>query len=79
MDKNMGTGDRVVRIVVAIVLAVLVYAGTLEGTAAIIAGAAAAYLAITAIIRSCLAYKLAGVDTNVQGQPYSTTDDRAGL
>ena len=79
MDKNVGPKDRIVRAVIAIVLAALLYVGVLEGTAGIVAGLAAVYLLITALLRSCLVYKLAGVDTNVEAQEYSTTDDRAGL
>jgi hypothetical protein len=79
MAKNVGPADRVVRIVVAIGLAVLIYLGTLGSTAAIVAGIVAAYLLLTGLLASCLVYKAIGVDTSVQEQPYSTTDDRAGL
>lgn len=79
MDRNVGPEDRVVRIVVALVLAGLIYLGTLQGIAAIIAGVVAAYLLITGLVVRCLVYKLAGIDTSIQEQPYSTTDDRAGL
>jgi hypothetical protein len=27
----------------------------------------------------CVLYKLVDIDTSIQEQPYSTTDDRAGL
>jgi hypothetical protein len=27
----------------------------------------------------CIFYKMADIDTSIQEQPYSTTDDRAGL
>ena len=79
MDRNVGPEDRVVRIVVALGLGVLVYLKYLEGTAAIITGVVAAYLLITGLLARCLLYKVIGVDTSVQEQPYSTTDDRAGL
>lgn len=79
MVKNLGGADRIVRIVVGIGLAVLIYVGTLGDTAAIVAGVIAAYLLITGLLSSCLIYKLIGVDTSIQEQPYSTTDDRAGL
>jgi hypothetical protein len=79
MAKNVGPADRVVRIVVAIGLAVLIYLGTLGSTAAIVAGIAAAYLLLTGLLATCFVYKAIGVDTSVQEQPYSTTDDRAGL
>lgn len=79
MVKNLGGADRIVRIVVGIGLAVLIYVGTLGDTAAIVAGVIAAYLLITGLLSSCLIYKLIGVDTSIQEQPYSTTDDRSGL
>jgi hypothetical protein len=79
MERNIGPEDRVVRIVVALVLGVIVYLGYLEGIAGIVTGVVAAYLLITGLLARCLVYKLIGVDTSVQEQPYSTTDDRAGL
>jgi DUF2892 family protein len=79
MARNVGPEDRVVRIVVALVLCVLVYMGTIPGVAGIIAGVVAAYLLITGLLARCVLYKLIGVDTSVQEQPYSTTDERAGF
>ena len=79
MSKNVGAADRVVRIVVALGLGLLIYLKTVDGTAAIVAGVVAAYLLITGLLASCLVYKVIGVDTSVQEQPYSSTDDRAGL
>ena len=79
MTRNCGAADRVVRVVVAIGLALLIYFGTLGETASIIAGVAAAYLLLTGLLGACLVYKAAGLDTSVQEQPYSTTDDRSGV
>jgi flagellar biosynthesis component FlhA len=79
MAKNIGPEDRVVRIVVGIVLAVLAYLGVLPGIATIVMAVLAAYLIITGVLARCLFYKLADIDTSVQEQPYSTTDDRAGF
>lgn len=79
MTRNVGPEDRVVRIVVAIGLAVIIYAGVLDGIAAIIVGIVAAYLLLSGLFSRCLVYKVADIDTSVQEQPYSTTDDRAGL
>ena len=79
MDKNVGPEDRVVRIVVGIGLAVIAYLGILPGVAAIVAAVVAAYLILSGLLARCLMYKLADIDTSVQEQPYSTTDDRAGL
>ncbi len=79
MDKNLGPKDRIVRTVLAIGLAVLAYVGVFGGTAQIVVGVVAAYLLITALLSACLVYKLAGVDTSVEAQEYSTTDNRSGL
>jgi len=79
MMKNCGPADRVVRIVVAVGLAIPIYFEAIEGTAAIIAGVIAAYLLLTGLLGMCLFYKVADIDTTVQEQPYSTTDDRSGL
>ena len=79
MVKNLGPKDRIVRTVVAIVLAVLAYVGVFGGVAQIVVGVIAAYFLITALLSTCLFYKLAGVDTSVEAQEYSTTDNRSGL
>ena len=79
MTRNVGPEDRVVRIIVGLALCVIIYLGYLEDTAALIAGIAAAYLILTGLLTRCLIYKLIGVDTSVQEQSYSTTDDRSGL
>ena len=79
MPKNVGPEDRTVRIVVGIALAVLAYLGVLPGVATIVMAVLAAYLLITGILARCLFYKVADIDTSVQEQPYSSTDDRAGL
>lgn len=80
MARNVGPEDRVVRIVVALGLCVLIYMGVIGGQIpTIIAGVLAAYLLITGLLVRCPLYKAIDVDTSVQEQPYSTTDDRAGL
>ncbi len=79
MAKNVGPEDRVVRIIVALAAGFFIYQGMLAGTAAIIAGALAAYLLISGLLARCIFYKMIDVDTSIQEQPYSTTDDRAGL
>jgi Protein of unknown function (DUF2892) len=76
---NVGPEDRVVRIVVAVGLGVLIYLKVLTDTAAIVTGLIAAYLLLSGLLKRCIFYKMIGVDTAIQEQPYSTTDDRAGL
>jgi len=79
MARNIGPEDRVVRIVLGIVLAVLAYLGVMPGVATIIMAVLAAYFLISGVLARCVLYKLADIDTSIQEQPYSTTDDRAGL
>jgi hypothetical protein len=79
MEKNVGPEDRIVRIVVALGLAVLIYVETIDGTAAIVTGIVAAYLFFSGLLARCLVYKMADIDTCIQEQSYSTTDDRSGL
>jgi hypothetical protein len=78
MAKNVGPEDRVVRIVAAIGLGVLIYF-VLEGTEAIVAGVLAAYLLLSGLFARDVFYKMLDIDTTIQEQSYSTTDDRSGL
>ena len=79
MTRNVGPEDRVVRIVVAVGLAILIYFADLGDTADLVTGIVAAYLLLSGLLAWCLVYKMAGIDTSVQEQSYGTTDDRAGL
>jgi hypothetical protein len=79
MTKNLGREDRGVRVVAAIALAVVAYYAGLSEIATIVVWVLAAYLLLTGLLGMCLFYKLIDVDTSVQEQPYSSTDDRAGL
>lgn len=79
MAKNVGTADRVARIVIGLGIALLILVGGLDEVAAIVAGVIAAYLLLSGLFARCLVYSAGGIDTTVQEQPYSTTDDRAGL
>jgi hypothetical protein len=56
MTKNVGTTDRIVRSVSAVVLLFLILTGAVEGTLAVIFGIVAAALLVTSAIRFCPAY-----------------------
>jgi hypothetical protein len=56
MKKNMGTIDRVIRIVLAIVVAILYMNGSITGAAAIILGILAVVFIITSLIGFCPLY-----------------------
>lgn len=79
MVKNVGPEDRVVRIVAGIALLVLIYFVEMSDLARILVGVAAAVLIITGLLARCLIYRMLDIDTSVQEQSYSTTDDRSGL
>lgn len=63
MKKNMGIFDRVLRIILAIVVAILIYMETLTGTAAIVLGIIAGIFLITSIFGICGLYSVVGVNT----------------
>jgi divalent metal cation (Fe/Co/Zn/Cd) transporter len=80
MAKNVGSQDRVVRIVAGLVIGIGAYfVGGLPQTALYIGMAIGIYLLLTGLFAWDLFYKLLDIDTCIQEQPYSTTDDRAGL
>lgn len=63
MKKNMGNADRILRIVVAIILGVLYYNGTISGTWGIVAIVVAVVFALTSIINFCPLYSVFGMST----------------
>ena len=56
MKKNMGSVDKMIRVVVALVLAALVYTGKVEGTAAYVVIAVGAIFVLTSLISFCPLY-----------------------
>lgn len=64
MKKNMGTADRVVRTIIAIIVAVLYFTGQITGTAAIILGILAIVFLLTSLVGTCPLYLPVGLSTN---------------
>lgn len=56
MKKNMGTADRVIRIIIAAIIAALYFSGQITGTLAIILGIVAIAFLVTSLIGWCPAY-----------------------
>ena len=56
MKKNMGNADRIIRIVVALVIAALYLTGIIEGTIGVIALVLAAVFLLTSIVSFCPLY-----------------------
>jgi hypothetical protein len=63
MKKNMGTADKIIRLIVAAVLAFLFYTGTITGTLGIVAVVAAAVFALTSLVSFCPLYTFIGINT----------------
>lgn len=64
MTKNMGMVDRVVRIVLALVVALLYFTGVISGTLAVILGIVAVILLLTGIVGFCPLYVPFNISTN---------------
>ena len=56
MKKNMGTIDRVVRFLVAVLIAILYFTDQISGVAAIILGIFAVVFLVTSFMSSCPLY-----------------------
>ncbi len=63
MQKNMGTVDRAIRIIVAAVVAALYFTGQISGTVAIVLGVLAAIFILTSAVGVCPLYSLIGLST----------------
>ena len=63
MKKNMGAIDKVVRLVLVAVIAVLYFNHIISGLAAIILGIFAVVFLLTSLVSFCPLYKLLGIST----------------
>lgn len=68
MKPNMGTADKVVRILVAIVIAGLYFANIISGTLAIILLVLAGVFILTSFMSFCPLYLPFGISTQKKGQ-----------
>lgn len=63
MKKNMGTTDKIIRILVAIVILVLYFTGQISGTLAIIGLILSGIFILTSFISFCPLYLPFGIST----------------
>ncbi|MEM6263932.1 MAG: DUF2892 domain-containing protein [Bacteroidota bacterium] len=63
MKKNMGTADRIVRILVAIAAVALYATGTVTGALGIVLIVVAVIFAATSTVSFCPLYRLVGIRT----------------
>jgi hypothetical protein len=63
MKKNMGTIDKVIRILVAVTIAILFFTGVITGTVGIILLVLAGVFVLTSLISFCPLYLPLGINT----------------
>lgn len=63
MKKNMGNADRIVRILIAALVAVLYFTHTITGTLGIVLLVLAAVFVLTSLVSFCPLYTLMGMNT----------------
>jgi hypothetical protein len=63
MKKNMGSLDKIIRILLVIAIGVLYYTKVIDGTLALILGAFAVVLLLTSLISFCPLYMPFGINT----------------
>ena len=63
MKKNMGTLDKAIRIVLALVGGYLLISGVIQGILGVVVGILAAIFLITSIIGFCPLYTIFGIST----------------
>jgi hypothetical protein len=63
MKQNMGTADKIIRLIVVAIIAVLYFAGQITGTAAIVLGIIAVAFLVTSLIGWCPTYVPFGIST----------------
>lgn len=63
MKKNMGTTDKIIRLVLAAIFAGLYFTNTVTGTTGIVLLVLAAVFVLTSLISFCPLYPLVGINT----------------
>lgn len=68
MKRNMGVTDKIIRLAVVAIIAVLYFTGQITGTAAIILGIVAVAFLVTSLIGWCPSYVPFGISTRKEGK-----------
>ena len=63
MKKNMGNADRIIRIILAAVVAVLYFTNTITGTLGVVLLVLAGVFVLTSLISFCPLYALVSLNT----------------
>jgi hypothetical protein len=63
MKKNMGNADRAIRVIIAVLIAVLYFTNVISGTLGLILLIVAGVFVLTSLISFCPLYSLIGLNT----------------
>lgn len=63
MKKNMGTADRIIRILIAVIIGILYFTGTITGTLGIVLLVLAGVFFLTSLVGVCPLYVPFGIKT----------------
>ena len=63
MKTNMGTADRIIRLIAAVIIGYLYYVGIISGTVAIVLGVLAVVFVATSFVSFCPLYLPFGLST----------------
>jgi len=63
MKKNMGSADKIIRILLAVVFAALYFTGTVTGTFGLVLVVAAGVFVLTSLVSFCPLYTVLGIST----------------
>ena len=63
MKKNMGNTDKLIRLLFALLIAVLYFTNVITGTLAIILGIVAVVMVLTSLVSFCGLYTVLGINT----------------
>jgi hypothetical protein len=63
MKKNMGNTDRIIRIIIAAIIAGLYFTGTITGTLGVVLLVLAGVFVLTSLVSFCPLYALFGMNT----------------
>lgn len=63
MKKNMGSVDRIIRVVIAILFALLYFSGTVTGTLGMVLLVLGTVFVLTSLVSFCPLYTLVGLNT----------------
>lgn len=63
MKKNMGATDKMIRLIVATIIAVLYFTNVISGTTALVLGVVAIIFGLTSLVNFCPLYTVLGINT----------------